>query len=161
MQMRKARGFSLIELLIVIAIILVIAAIAIPGFLRARIDSNESAAVAALGTLNTAQASYSETYPTVGFATTLGALGGTSCTPPDPMAGACLVDTVLAGGTRSGYSFVLGGAVGTPNASYQIIATPSSWNYTGVKYFCSFQDAVVRYSTNTITSCDYTVSPLN
>ena len=66
--MRRTKGFSLIELLIVVAIILIIAAIAIPRFLQARMAANEAAAVAALRTLNTAQISYNSAYPTVGFA---------------------------------------------------------------------------------------------
>src|SRR4029077_12653036 len=77
--MRKTKGFSLIELLIVVAIILIIAAIAVPSFLRSRMAANESAAVASLRTLNTAQISYNSAYPTVGFASALGALSGTSC----------------------------------------------------------------------------------
>ena len=77
--MQKKKGFSLIELLIVVAIILVIAAIAIPSLLRARIAANESSAVSSLRALNTAQISYSTFYATVGFATTLTNLAGTMC----------------------------------------------------------------------------------
>jgi len=157
---KKQKGFSLIELLIVVAIILIIAAIAIPNLLRARIAANESSAVASLRTLNTAQISYNSAYPTVGFATTMGSMAGTSCAPPTS-AGACLIDTQLAGGTKSGYSFAISGTSGTPNSTYQFIASPLTPNQTGVRYFCSFADAVVRTSPSTaIATCNYSVNPL-
>ncbi len=158
--MRKNKGFSLIELLIVVAIILIIAAIAIPSFLRSRMSANESAAVASLRTLNTAEISYNSAYPTVGYSATLGALGGTSCNPPSST-GACLIDTALAGGQKSGYNFTLTNVSGTPNSAYNVIATPVLWNYSGIRYFCSFADAVVRTSMTTITTCDTTVAPQN
>ena len=158
--MRRQKGFSLIELLIVVAIILIIAAIAIPNLLRARIAANESSAVASVRTLNTAQISYNSAYPTVGFASTLGNLAGTSCTPPSSTS-ACLIDTTLAAGTKSGYSFQLTGVSGTPASTYQVIASPLSPNQTGVRYFCSFADAVVRVNpTTAISTCSYTVNPL-
>lgn len=156
--MRGARGFSLVELLIVVAIILLIAAIAVPSFLRSRIVANESAAVGALRTLNTAQISYESAYSAVGYATTLGALAGTSCAPPSS-SGACLIDTTLAGGVRNGYSFSLGGTSGSPNATYQVIAVPTLYNYSGIRYFCSFQDAVVRASVTLLSTCDASVPP--
>jgi type IV pilus assembly protein PilA len=148
--MCRQKGFSLIELLIVVAIILIIAAIAIPNLLRARISANESAAVGALRTLNTAQISYNSTYGTVGFAGTLSYLAGTTC----------LIDSALGSGTKSGYKFTLSNTSGTPAGSYNVIASPVGVNQTGVRYFCSFADAVIRSSSTSLASCDGTVNPL-
>jgi len=141
--MRKQKGFSLIELLIVVAIILIIAAIAIPNLLRARMAANESSAVASIRTVNTGMITYNSTYPTVGFAASLAVLGGVApCTPSTTTA--CLIDSVLAAGTKSGYTFTASSAGGPPTVSYFASGVPITVNQTGIRSFCSFEDAVVR-----------------
>ncbi len=76
--MKKQKGFSLIELLIVVAIILIIAAIAIPNLLRSKMAANEASAVGSMRSVNTAMVTYAAAYPDTGYAATLAALGGTS-----------------------------------------------------------------------------------
>jgi len=158
--MRRAKGFSLIELLIVVAIILIIAAIAIPSLLSSRMAANESTAAGSIRTVNSALVSYSMEYPTVGYASTLSALGGDCSSAGPTSSGACLIDSVLAGGQKSGYNYSVTNVTGTPATTYNIIAVPTWPSYSGVRSFCSYEDGVLRFSPNTIATCDGTVTPL-
>jgi type IV pilus assembly protein PilA len=152
----KNSGFSLIELLIVVAIILVIAAIAIPNFLRAKISANEASAIGSMKTLATAEVGYSTTFAQVGYAPTIVELGpgagNQSCPAAGPSAAnACLIDAVLSGATsgnpaKSGYGFAAFGqnAAGGQFMSFTAAAVPLSYNITGVRDFCAFDDQVQR-----------------
>ena len=147
-----SRGFSLIELLIVVAIILIIAAIAIPNLLRARIAANESSAVNAIRNINTAEFAYNTAYPTVGYAPALSNLGGLApCTPTSLQA--CLIDNTLATasigtGSKSGYVFAATGLTpaGTGFTSFVSATSPVSYNISGVRNFCSTEDGVIRFN---------------
>jgi prepilin-type N-terminal cleavage/methylation domain-containing protein len=156
--MKKAqKGFSLIELLIVVAIILIIAAIAIPNLLRARMQANEASAASSLHALNTAEISYSSAFPTIGFSASLANLGDGGISPcPGSATASCYIDPNLASGTKSGYIFsYTQDTTSNPSLHYTVNVDPVSRGTSGQRSFFSSDANVTRYNTTTgATSAD-------
>jgi prepilin-type N-terminal cleavage/methylation domain-containing protein len=139
--MRKAKGFSLIELLIVVAIILIIAAIAIPNLVKSKMAANEAAAVGSVRTVVTSELTYASIFPSTGF-TSLANLYS-----------AGLIDSVLGGGGKSGYSFATVPGSAAPASTFTANANPITVGTTGTNYYCSDQTGIIqRNSTSFGTS---------
>lgn len=149
--MRMQRGFTLMELMIVVALILIIAAIAVPSMKEAEMHANEVSAVASVRAINTAEISYEATYG--GYADTLANLGGVDpCRKSAETA--CLLDQSLAGGVKSGYKFVAVGSnpSGGGNTSFVVGAAPEVFDRTGKRMFCSTEKNVIRVDLNSAGS---------
>ena len=167
----SAAGFSLIELLIVVAIILIIAAIAIPNLLRSRMAANQASAVANVRTVTTAAVSYWVTYSN-GYPPSLAALGGLG--PGASCDAAVLVDTTITGAPnqKSGYQFAYTGEEGKVTTSptgctnpgfngYLVTATPITVGVTGNISYCSTEPGVLHYDvTGAVASDEATCTAL-
>jgi type IV pilus assembly protein PilA len=154
-------GFSLIELLIVVAIILIIAAMAIPNLIRSKISANEAAAVSNIRTVNTAQTTYEITYPSVGYADSLSKLAFPASGGSIDQNHAGLLDWVIGCAAqpcpKTGYYFSIVNATGSPINNYSVTAVPVSPGNTGVRGFCSNQLSNMTYDPNSGTNCTVTL----
>jgi type IV pilus assembly protein PilA len=174
---KPQKGFSLIELLIVVAIILIIAAIAVPNVIRSRMSAAQSSAVASVHTIGTAAIEYSSTYGN-GFPPSLSAIGNNGTTTAT-CSNAELIDSVLTSGIKQGYTFQLvpGKVQVTSSASscsvgygysdgYMITAVPVTVGTTGQTAYCSDASGVTRFNpagaanAGPSPNCAYTDAPL-
>ena len=142
------QGFSLIELLIVVAIILIIAAIAIPNLMKSKMVANEASAVESLRTIDTGETTYAATCPDIGFSASLTELNtGTLCA-----SGKNILDNILGGAdpsSKAGYVFTYAPtAAGGLNTMYTVTGLPSTVSVTGQRGFFTDQTDVVRFSTD-------------
>jgi prepilin-type N-terminal cleavage/methylation domain-containing protein len=159
----KVKGFSLVEILVAVMVLLVIAAISIPNLLRAHMRANEAAAVASVSIINTGETVYANAYPLVGFAGKLSDLGsqGSDCQSTSKASSCIIIDDALTSGVKSGYVFELAGDGSTPLAKYTLTAAPQSPGLSGRCTYTSDQSGqiqvapapAVRFSTGGGITC--------
>jgi len=136
-ETKRVSGFSLVEALVVVMVILVIVAIAIPSFVQARMKANEASAVSSMRVIESAEVMYSQNYPDIGFSHSLQDLGahGTDCQSPGPTHACIIMDENLANGYKSGYFFEEVGDSQKPSLGYSVSSSPE---VSGISGRCSF-----------------------
>jgi type IV pilus assembly protein PilA len=145
--MKSETGFSLMELMIVLALIVIILAMAIPSMKEAKINADEASAVQSIRAINQAEVQYQAAYG--GYADSLANLGGAErCSRSATTA--CLLDQSLAGGVKQGYRFAAigGNPADGENTSYVVGAAPEAFDRTGRRRFCSTEKNVMRVDPN-------------
>jgi type IV pilus assembly protein PilA len=159
-KINDSKGFSLIELLIVVAIILIMAAIAVPNLLRSRMAANQAAAVSTLRNINNSQATFISSFGPIGYADTFAKLGpGVPCDSNH----ACLVDEIIGCASqpcgKSGYNYFIASTSSTPPiVDYRTTATPLSWAGSGLQNYCSMNDGILRKEVTSSASLTAVVS---
>jgi type II secretory pathway pseudopilin PulG len=146
----RVSGFSLVEALVVVMVILVIAAIAIPSFVQARMRANEASAVNSIHTIDMAEIMYAQSYSDAGFARTLQDMGrgGTDCALPNATHACLIMDDSLANGFKSGYVFQLNGDGQRPSLGYTLTGAPEMGGISGRCAFGSNQSGEIKIIAN-------------
>jgi type IV pilus assembly protein PilA len=161
---RGQAGFTLMELLIVMSVILILMAVAIPNYMNARSQANENAAMQELRTLNSAEIQYETNYPGNGFSCSMAQLGGDpKAGAPSPQA-AQLIPADLASGYKSGYIFAITNCTKmTVNnqdvyTSFELTAVPQAIGKTGHRGFCMDQTGEIKADPAGTTNCTQPIS---
>jgi type II secretory pathway pseudopilin PulG len=143
-----AAGFTLVEALVVVMVILVIAAIAIPSFVQARMKANEASAVSSMHMIETSEILYSQSYPDLGYAKRLIDMGGVNgnCSSPTATNACLIMDDSLANGYKSGYLFQLISDGQNPSLAYTLTAVPSVAGVSGRCSFSSDQGGAISFN---------------
>jgi len=156
---QREAGFTLMELLIVISIMLILMLIAIPNMLNLKSQANETSAIQSLHAIYEAELQYQTNYPANGYACSLAALGGdSSAGPPTPQA-AQLLQHDLASGQKSGYSFNIVNCTKTTvnnqdmYTSYEAVGVPQAVGKTGHRGFCIDMTGEIKYDPSGGTNC--------